>query len=112
MTAMAGTLVARREVAEWVFSSLVYEPRVVLGWHAHPNAYLSFVGAGSYTERLGALTRHCGATTLLLHRAGERHANVFHDQAVRLLRVETTDARLLDVPSGAATSDGCRGEPA
>jgi len=69
------------------------------------------VEAGSYTERLGGITRHCETSTLLIHPAGERHANVFHDRAVNLLRVEASDADLLDVPLGAASSDGCRGEP-
>ena len=106
----AGTLVARRDVAGLVFSSLAYEPGTTLGWHVHPLAYLSFVGAGSYTERVGRQTRHCGTSTLLLHEAGERHANVFHDRPVRLLRVEARDSRLLDLPATHATAHP-RNEP-
>ncbi len=104
-------MVARRDVAGLVFSSLRYEPGATLGWHVHPLAYLSFVGAGSYTERLGAGTRHCRASTLLLHEAGERHANVFHDRPVRLLRVEAGDAWWLDFARTRAAVDGPPGEP-
>ena len=60
--------------------------RAVLGPHSHRHAYLSFVSSGSYTERLDGLTRDCEASTLLCHAAVERHANVFHDQPVSLLR--------------------------
>ena len=111
MSAGARTLVARRDAAGLAFSSLVYEPGMTLGWHVHPLAYLSFVGAGSYTERIGRETRHCGPSTLVLHAAGERHSNVFHDQPVRLLRVEATESRLLELPGTCAASDGGWAEP-
>jgi AraC family transcriptional regulator len=110
MRPAAGTVVARQEVDGLVFSSLVYEPGAALGWHEHTHPYLSFVGRGSYTERLPGLSRECGATTLLLHPAGERHANLFHAEAVTLLRLEATGSKLLDLPMRAATSSGCRGE--
>jgi AraC family transcriptional regulator len=80
-----------------------------MGWHSHPHAYISFAGAGSYSERLGRRTRLCDASTVVLHPEGECHANVFHD-AVRLLRVEASNSRLLDGPTGEAASEGCRGE--
>jgi len=102
MSPGAGTVLARRDVAGLVFSSLAYEPGVTLGWHVHARPYLSFVGSGSYTEQLPGLTRHCRTETLLLHAAGERHANRFHDRPVRLLRVEACDTRLLGVPRDAA----------
>ena len=111
MIAGAGTLVARRNAAGLAFSSLLYEPGTTLGWHVHPLGYLSFVGAGSYTERVGRETRHCGPSTLLLHTAGERHANVFHDRPVRLLRVEARDSRLLDLPGTSAAADAGPAEP-
>jgi AraC family transcriptional regulator len=109
MSSVART-VARRDLAGLVFSSLVYEPGATLGWHTHPLAYLSFVGGGSYTERLDRRTRHCGASTLLLHAAGERHSNVFHDQPVRLLRVEASDSQLLELPGAQVHSEGYGGE--
>jgi len=108
MSSGAGTVLARRDVAGLVFSSLAYEPGATLGWHVHPWAYLSFVGAGSYTEQLAGLTRHCGSSTMLLHAAGERHANRFHDRPVRLLRVEASDSPLLEI-RGATTA--CDREP-
>jgi len=111
MSSAAPAVVARRDLAGLTFSSLVYEPGTTLGWHVHPLAYLSFVGAGSYTERLGGLTRHCGTSTLLLHSAGERHSNVFHGRPVRLLRVEASDSQLLDLPDARVRSEGYRGEP-
>jgi len=111
MSTGARTLVACRDAAGLAFSSLVYEPGTTLGCHVHPLAYLSFVGAGSYTERVGRETRHCGPSTLLLHVAGERHANVFHDRPVRLLRVEASDSRLLELPGISGDSDGGQAEP-
>ena len=103
MNPSAGTLVARRDVAGLAFSSLTYDPGAMLGWHVHPRPYLSFVGTGSYTERLAGLTRRCDTSTLLLHPPGERHANQFHDR-VRLLRVESNDPRLLEVPGTVASA--------
>ncbi len=111
MSPSVRTTIARQDIAGLAFSSLLYEPGAVLGWHAHPRPYLSFVGTGSYTERLDGLTRQCDVSTVLLHPAGERHANVFHDQAVSLLRVEAHDSPLLDLQLSAASSRGCRGEP-
>jgi len=105
-----GTVVARQEIDGLVFSSLVYEPGATLGWHEHPHAYLSFVGRGSYTERLPGLTSECGATTLLLHPAGERHANLFHGEGVSLLRLEATGSRLLDLPMRCPSPSGSGGE--
>jgi len=96
MTSTAGTVLARRDVAGLAFSSLAYEPGATLGWHVHPLPYLSFVGAGSYSEQVGGRTRHCGASTLLIHPAGERHANQFHERPVRLLRVEASQSHVLD----------------
>src|SRR5262245_6174406 len=107
MTHPVRTILARQDVAGLAFTSIVFEPGAVLGWHSHPKPYLSFVQAGSYTERLGGLTRQCDPSTILLHSAGERHANVFHDRAVRLLRVEATDSALLDLRLNGASSDGC-----
>lgn len=107
----AGTLLARRDAAGLAFSSLLYEPGARLGWHVHPHAYLSFVETGSYTEHVGRLTRTCETSTLLLHAAGERHANEFHS-AVRLLRVEACDSRLFDAPLRGAATRGWRDEPA
>src|SRR5215831_13848598 len=110
MTSGAGTLVTRRDAGGLAFSSLVYEPGARLGWHVHTHAYLSFVETGSYTEHVGRLTRTCEASTLLLHAAGERHANVFHS-AVRLLRVEACDSRLFDGPLRGTSPRGWHNVP-
>jgi AraC family transcriptional regulator len=112
MSIDAGVVVQRRDAAGLVFSRLLYKPRAVLGPHAHRHAYLSFVSSGSYTERLEGVTRDCEASTLLCHAAGERHANVFHDQPVSLLRVEEVGSDLLGQPLCAAYSRAYRGEHA
>ncbi len=111
MTRASRTIVARQEVAGLAFTSVAFEPGTILEPHAHPRAYVSYVGAGSYTERVGGVTRRCDASTILVHPAGERHANVFHGQAVQLLRVEATDSGLLELPCGAASDRGHHGEP-
>ena len=110
MSIDSGIVVQRRDAAGFVFSKVLFKPRVVLGSHSHRHAYLSFVGSGSYTERLQGRTRDCEASTLLCHAPGERHANVFHDQPVNLLRVEEVSSDLLVEPLCAAYSRAYRGE--
>ena len=104
----AGTVVERSDAGGLRFSRVVFPPRAILGPHVHPNAYLSFVSAGSYTERVGHVVRECESSTLLYHEAGERHENVFHAEPVSLLRVEALDSELLDRPLGASASDAFR----
>ena len=112
MSIDVGRVVQRRAAPGLVFSKVLYRPRAVLDPHSHRHAYLSFVSAGSYTERLDGLTRECEASTFLCHAAGERHANVFHDGPVTLLRVEASDAELLGRPLCAAYSRAHRSESA
>ena len=107
-----GNVVRRADAAGLVFSKILYRPRAVLGLHSHRHAYLSFVNSGSYTERLDGRTRDCEASTLLCHAAGERHANIFHDQPVSLLRVEEVGSELLGEPLCAAYSRAYRGPQA
>ena len=95
VTGGAGTVVEKSDAGGLRFSRVVFAPRAVLGPHVHANAYLSFVSAGSYTERVGRIVRECGFSTLLYHEAGERHENVFHAEPVSLLRVEAVDSELL-----------------
>jgi AraC family transcriptional regulator len=54
-------------------------PHERLAAHAHKDAYLSFVSAGSYTERVGSVDFDCSPRDVRFHPSGECHANRFGD---------------------------------
>jgi AraC family transcriptional regulator len=63
-------------------------PRERLAAHAHEHAYLSFVSAGSYTERVGLVDFDCAPRDVRFHPAGECHANRFGDRGAVCFNVE------------------------
>ena len=111
MLGPSGSVVSlQREAAGLLFSKTVFEPHTILGRHTHANAYLSFAGTGSYTERIGGAARQCDSSAALLHPAGETHEDVFHGRPVELLRVEVTDPDLLPLPTWKFADVGMRDE--
>ena len=102
------SIVQRTQAGGLMFTETVFEPYTVLGRHTHANAYISFVRAGSYTERLGPITRVCESSTLLFHAPGETHENRFHAEPVRLLRIEAFASDLLRAHVGAAAGGPVR----
>lgn len=68
-----------------------YAPATTLAPHAHARAYFCFVVRGGYRETAGLYERECSPSSVVLHPAGETHANQFA-AASWLFRVEVDDA--------------------
>lgn len=69
-----------------------YAPATSLALHAHARAYFCFVVQGGYRETAGACERECNPSSIVLHPAGELHANKFVGAGSHLFRVEVDDA--------------------
>ncbi|HKR62780.1 MAG TPA: hypothetical protein VJZ00_03525, partial [Thermoanaerobaculia bacterium] len=94
----AGTFFGRT-VRTWQTSALamsesVYEPHTVLAAHAHARPYLCLVLQGGHDETSGADVRQCVPATVVVHPAGERHANRFAPSGGRLFRLELDETWL------------------
>ena len=72
-----GVRVAARQIGGFALSLTRYGDRPAIPWHAHDESYLTFVVSGSYRERLRGEARDCVPRALVLHAAGERHADEF-----------------------------------
>lgn len=69
-------------------SESTYPAYLTMPSHAHEQAYLGIVLAGSYTERTGKKTRECKTLTTVFHPKGESHSVAFHSSLVRIFRIE------------------------
>jgi AraC family transcriptional regulator len=96
---------SRRSSGGFLVSETVYAPGMVLPWHAHERANFSFVLEGAYEERFGRRRRDCEPGMLVVHPAGERHADAHWNRPVRLLTVEIEDARLRSIRDSARVLD-------
>lgn len=82
-------------VGPFTLSESRYAPSTSLAPHAHARAYFCFVVQGGYRETAGSHERECNPSSVVLHPAGELHANQFVAAAgSRLFRVEVEDAWL------------------
>lgn len=72
-----GTTVAEQRLGGFIASLTDYDRGSSIPWHRHSEPYITFVVAGDYQERLAKSTRDCGARQLVLHEAGELHADHF-----------------------------------
>src|SRR5216117_890063 len=72
-----GVPVVARQIGRFHFSLTDYAGGISLPWHAHHQAYLCFVVRGRYRERLSSAARDCGAGQMIVHPAGEVHADEF-----------------------------------
>jgi AraC family transcriptional regulator len=79
-----GRQVAAEQLGGFALSLTRYDGRTSIPWHAHDEPYVTFVMRGAYRERLRGVTRDCTPRTMLLHPAGERHADDFARPAVCL----------------------------
>lgn len=82
---------ARERVTEAgvVFETL-HAGKSALHYHEHAHSFVTIVLRGSYTEVCDGIPQSCLAGTLVVHDAGEEHADYFEDDAV-CLNVELPD---------------------
>jgi len=85
-----GTQVARRQMAGLHVVESVYQPNQTLPWHTHRWPYFTFVLRGGYTEDCEGKTWEIGEGDVVLHGAGEAHADRMHGFESWLLNVEFT----------------------
>lgn len=85
-----GEGVTEKTLGEWTISEWLHPPHQHLTCHTHEQAYLSFVLRGAYTELCERRTLECTPTYLILHPAGEVHADRFHSTGGHLFNIEIT----------------------
>lgn len=81
-----GVRVAARQIGGFALSLTRYSSPSI-PWHGHEEAYLTFVINGRYRERLRGGARDCLSRALVLHPAGERHADEFPSRAAVCLNL-------------------------
>jgi AraC family transcriptional regulator len=82
-----GAPVVARQFGRFHLSMTDYAGGTSLPWHVHDQTYLSFVVRGRYRERLRGVARDCGAEQMIVHPAGEMHADEFSARS-RCLNIE------------------------
>lgn len=88
-TAFAGEKLQRREFSGFALAETAYPANLKMPRHAHDLAYITLVLQGGYDEIAGKQARNCHPATLVFHPPDEAHAIEFHQQPVRIFRVET-----------------------
>ncbi len=83
----SGEVIERRELLNVRLRESIYPRGLMLGRHAHSNAYLSFIVEGHYTETYPGNSAVCETGTLRFLPAEEIHSNAYDDGA-RCLLVE------------------------
>ena len=72
-----GHEVARQDLGGWLLSVTRYERGSSIHLHEHDASYATVVVRGGYEEVSSARSLHCVAGSIVVHPAGERHANRF-----------------------------------
>jgi AraC family transcriptional regulator len=86
---LLGTPQLRRSLGNgFRFTTTTYRPGSALRPHEHASTNVTFVRDGHYRETFDRSERWCEPSMLIVHPAGERHANVHGPSGVRLLNVE------------------------
>ena len=75
--ALHGREIARRALGHWLFSVTRYERGSSIAMHEHESSYATVVVRGGYDELSGSRSRECVAGSVVVHAAGDRHANRF-----------------------------------
>jgi AraC family transcriptional regulator len=86
----SGTEVARRDVAGLHVVESLHPPDQRIPWHSHEWPYFTFVLRGAYTEQCPGRTFDISEGDVVLHGAGESHADRMHATDSRLLNLEFT----------------------
>jgi AraC family transcriptional regulator len=84
---LLGSLIAQRTLGHFNVSLKQYDDAAELPWHVHQEPYVTFVVDGRYRERLPSGWRDCTPRSLVVHPAGERHADVFEVGRSRCLDI-------------------------
>jgi AraC family transcriptional regulator len=98
----SGTELARRDVAGLHVVESLHPPEQRIPWHSHEWPYFTFVFRGAYTEQCPGCVFDVGEGDVVLHGAGESHADRMHGTASHLLNLEFTRPWL-------ARADACGG---
>lgn len=97
-----GTQVVKRQLAGLHIVASTFQPNQSLPWHVHQWPYFTFVLRGGYTEHYEGETWEIAEGDVVLHEAGEAHADRMHDGETYLLNLEFTQMWLDRI-------DGCGG---
>lgn len=101
MALKAGTLhaaqSARHTVNGFIVHDGIYPPSLTIKRHDHELASICVVLAGSYHESVGRKQRIAAPGTVIVHPAGEHHANRHDAVQTRILTVEIETARLAEL---------------
>ena len=89
-----GTQVAKRQTAGLHVVESVYKPNQSMPWHTHQWPYFTFVLRGGYTEDCQGKTWDIAEGDVVLHGAGEAHANRINAADSYLLNLEFTQCWL------------------
>lgn len=101
----AGQTIQTRELTDYSLAETVYPAQWKMPRHEHEAAYFSLVLQGGYDESYGAQTRSCQPASLVFHPPGEDHAVVFHQERVRIFRVQVKPSLLARVRECTAILD-------
>jgi AraC family transcriptional regulator len=86
-SAFFGTTIGSTRAGSFTLIETRYAPGDRLPWHAHDTGFLTVVLSGNYRERVADGSHECQGGTLILHAAGERHADEFGDSGGRCLNI-------------------------
>jgi AraC family transcriptional regulator len=75
--ALHGQEVARQQLGHWLLSVTRYERDSSIRAHDHDASYATVVLRGGYDEVAGSTSMQCVAGSIVVHPAGDRHANRF-----------------------------------
>src|SRR5690242_13783600 len=100
-----GLQMIRRQVAGLHIVENSYEENQSLPWHVHRWPYFTFVLRGGYSEQCERRTWEIAEGDVVLHQAGEAHADRIHT-ASRLLNLELTQCWLERLDGSGARLDG------
>lgn len=84
----AGQMLQIRELPDYSLAETIYPAQWKMPRHEHEHAYFSLVLQGGYEESFGRQERSCQPASLVFHPPGEDHAVVFHQERVRIFRVQ------------------------
>ena len=96
------------------FDDSLHAPASTLAPHAHSNSFLALVAAGEYRETIDGMSYERRGGDVVLHRAGEIHANRVGDHGARVISIELGPewmARMSCLDVDTANRSGARMRP-